>query len=216
MARQAPASPTANPHTASETITRTSTPTRRGTSHNPHACRSRGGICPSLNLVPLPVRYATRRTGVAKTTIYRRWRSREELALAVVLEMTHAVVDAPWDDTSTGSELVSLLGSVVAFLGDTPMRTVMRGLASEVAADPRLGTAFRDTVVAMRRDKLARVVQDSVARGELRQGIDVDLLHDFLFGPVYYRLLVTGMPLDDALPEQIVDAVLTAIAAAAD
>jgi AcrR family transcriptional regulator len=164
----------------------------------------------------LTIERVSRRTGVAKTTIYRRWRSREELALAVVLEMTHAVVDAPGDDTSTRSELVSLLGSVVAFLGGTPMGTVMRGLASEVATDPRLGTAFRDTVVAMRRDKLARVVQDGVARGELRQGIDVDLLHDFLFGPVYYRLLVTGMPLDDALPEQIVDAVLTAIAAAAD
>jgi AcrR family transcriptional regulator len=164
----------------------------------------------------LTIERVSRRTGVAKTTIYRRWRSREDLALAVVLEMTKAVVDAPSDEADTRNALMSLLGSVVAFLGRTPMGTVMRGLASELATDPRLGSAFRDTVVRLRRETLTQVVEQGVARGELRPDIDVDLLHDFLFGPVYYRLLVTGMPLDEALPEQIVDAVLPAITASAD
>jgi AcrR family transcriptional regulator len=164
----------------------------------------------------LTIERVSQRTGVAKTTIYRRWRSRDDLALAVVLEMTKAVVDTPSHHADTRSKLVSLLRSVVTFLADTPMGTVMRGLASEVATDPHLGAAFRDTVVAMRRARLNQVVEVGVARGELRAGIDIDLLHDFLFGPVYYRLLVTGMPLEEALPERIVDAVLPSITATLD
>jgi AcrR family transcriptional regulator len=89
----------------------------------------------------LTIERVSQRTGVAKTTIYRRWRSRNDLALAVVLDMTKTVVDTPSHHADTRSKLVSLLRSVVTFLADTPMGTVMRGLASEVATDPRLGAA---------------------------------------------------------------------------
>src|SRR5690242_13323012 len=53
------------------------------------------------------------RTGIAKTTLYRRWRSKEDLALAVVLEMAHLAASAPaGEDVRTG--LVGYLDAVVS------------------------------------------------------------------------------------------------------
>ena len=43
--------------------------------------------------------------------------------------------------------------------------------------------------------------------------IDYELVHDLLFGPVYYRLLLSGAPLSDDLAQRIVDAVLPSLTA---
>jgi hypothetical protein len=60
---------------------------------------------------------------------------------------------------------------------------------------------------------MRRVVERAAKRGELRPGVDVDLVHELLFGPVYYRLLLSGGALDEGLAERIVDAVLPSIRA---
>ncbi len=40
---------------------------------------------------------------------------------------------------------------------------------------------------------------------DLKPGIDYELVHDMLFGPVYYRLLLSGAPLDAELAQRIVE-----------
>ncbi len=45
-------------------------------------------------------------------------------------------------------------------------------------------------------------------RGELRSDIDRELALDFLGGPLFYRLLITGGPLDEALAEGTVAVML--------
>ena len=52
-----------------------------------------------------------------------------------------------------------------------------------------------------------------VERGEIRPDADVVLTHELLFGPVYYRLLLSGGKLDSGLASRIVDAVWPSIAA---
>src|SRR2546423_7838557 len=65
------------------------------------------------------------RAGVAKTTIYRRWRSRNELALAVVLEMVAKVTAVP-DLSDTRAELVKFVNGAVEILGKSLMGRVMQ------------------------------------------------------------------------------------------
>src|SRR6266540_7124163 len=69
------------------------------------------------------------RSGVAKTTIYRRWRGKDELALAVLLDMVENVVATP-DLGDTRAELVSFVGAAVKILGSTLMGRVIQGLVS--------------------------------------------------------------------------------------
>ena len=160
----------------------------------------------------LTVEGVAARAGVAKTTIYRRWRSKDELALAVLLDMVEQIVEVP-DLGDIRAELIALLDTAVQILGTTLMGRVMQGLASDLATEPALGRSFRERVVGYRVSEVRRLLDRAAERGELRPGLDVDLVHELLFGPVYYRLLLSGGRLDDDLAEQIVDAVLPALRA---
>jgi AcrR family transcriptional regulator len=151
------------------------------------------------------------RSGVAKTTIYRRYRSKHELALAVLLAMVEEVVAVP-DLGDTRAELVAFVGGAVRVLGTTMMGRVMQGLASDLATDPVLGTAFRERVVTTRLAEIRRVLNRGIERGDLRPDLDYQLIHDLLFGPVYYRLLLSGAPLDSELAERIVTSLMPSLA----
>lgn len=160
----------------------------------------------------LTVEGVATQSGVAKTTIYRRYRSKHELALAVLLRMVQEVVAVP-DLNDTRAELVAFVNGAVKILGTTLMGRVMQGLVSDLATDLELGRAFREQIVAARLAEVRRLVDIGIARGDLKPGIDYVLVHDMLFGPVYYRLLLSGAPLDAELAQRIVDAVLPGLAA---
>ena len=152
------------------------------------------------------------RAGVAKTTVYRRWRSKDDLALAVVIDMVENVVATP-DLGDTRKELVSFVNAAVKILGSTLMGRVMQGLVSDLATDPELARAFQERVVSMRVAEVRRLIERGIERGDLRPDADIELAHELLFGPVYYRLLLSGAPLDRKLAGRIVDAVLPAFRA---
>jgi AcrR family transcriptional regulator len=158
----------------------------------------------------LTVEGVAARAGVAKTTIYRRWRSKDELALAVLLKMVEQIVEVP-DRGDIRAELIGFVDGAVKILGKTLMGRVMQGLVSDLATNPELGRSFREQIVALRVSEIRRVLERAIERGELRPDIDVDLIHEMLFGPVYYRLLLSGGELDARLAERIVDTVLPAI-----
>ena len=159
----------------------------------------------------LTIEKAAARAGVAKTTIYRRWRDKDELALAVVLDMVEQVVMLP-ELGDTRRELLAFVNAAVEVLGSTLMGRVMQGLVSDLATDPELAQAFRDRVVSVRDAEVERLVQRGIERGDLRPDADAGSAHELLIGPVYYRLLLTGQPLDRAFARRTVDAVLRAFA----
>jgi AcrR family transcriptional regulator len=153
------------------------------------------------------------RAGVAKTTIYRRWRSKDELAFAVLLELVDLLAVPDVGDTRI--ELVYLVESVIRVLSTTLMGAVMQGLASDLGSDRELQSAFREQVVDARVGELRRIVARGVARGDVRADADADLMYELLLGPVYFRLLLSGGPLEEALAKRLVDAVLPGFAPSA-
>jgi AcrR family transcriptional regulator len=150
------------------------------------------------------------RAGVAKTTIYRRWRSKDDLAFAVLLELVELLAVPDVDDTR--EELVYLVKGVVRVLASTMMGGVMQGLVPDLAADPERRQAFRERVVGARVGEMHKVVERGVRRGDLRADTDADLMYELLLGPVYFRLLLSGAPLTEELAPRLVDAVLPGFA----
>ena len=160
----------------------------------------------------LTVEAVASRSGVAKTTIYRRWRDRWELALdAVMIDMLPRFAD-PVDVGDTREELVTFLDSVMQTLSAPPQGPAMQALVSEIATTPELGAVYREQVVEPRRRQLAPVLERGIARGDLRKDTDLRLMHELLLGPLFYRLLLSGPPLDRAFSEGIVDAVMAGFA----
>jgi AcrR family transcriptional regulator len=151
-------------------------------------------------------------SGVAKTTIYRRWRDKWDLALdAVMIDMLPRL-DNPVDVGDTRKELLTFINSVVKMLATPPYGQAMQALVSQIATDPDLARVYREQVVQARHAQLVPVIERGIARGDLRRDADVRLIHELLVGPIFYRLLFSGAPLDRNLGRRIVDAILAGFA----
>jgi AcrR family transcriptional regulator len=160
----------------------------------------------------LTVEAVAARSGVAKTTIYRRWRDKWELALdAVMIDMLPGFAD-PVDVGDTRKELITFVNSVIKLFSARPYGPAMQGLASEIATEPELARVYREHVVDPRRAQLAPVIERGIARGDLRPDSDVRLIHELLVGPIFYRLFFSGGPIDRKLSTRLVDAILQAFA----
>ena len=154
----------------------------------------------------LRLEHVAARAGVAKATLYRRWPSKEALALELLLELAapHLAVE---NTGNTRAELRAAAGHVVQALTETPFGPVIRALLSQIAINPTLGDPFRATVVQARRDEVARIVARGISRGDLRPDVDVDLATEALAGPLYFRLMFGG-ELSGEVADRVVDTFL--------
>jgi AcrR family transcriptional regulator len=160
----------------------------------------------------LTVESVAARARVAKTTIYRRYRSKNDLALAVLVDMVDDVAALP-EAGDTHIEWVAFVDRTVEILKSTLMGRVMQGLVSDLAADAELARAYREHVAERRLSDVRVLVERGVARGDLRPGTDPELVTALLLGPIYYRLFLSGGPLGDTFGEQLVTSVLPGFAA---
>jgi AcrR family transcriptional regulator len=148
------------------------------------------------------------RSGVAKTTIYRRWGDKDDLALAILVDRT-ATISPPRDVGDTRKELLTFLKTAKQVIRPGG---IAQGLASDIATKPHLGEIYRERIVDVRRSELKTVIDRGIARGDFRPDIDVWVAHELLIGPLYYRLLFSGAPLSTKHDIQLVDALLRAFA----
>jgi AcrR family transcriptional regulator len=133
---------------------------------------------------------------VGKGAIYRRHASKDDLVTAAVAALVGEEIVVP-DSGSTRSDLVVLMREAVElYRGSMPTR-LMPNLVSAMAQRPELASAVRDGYLSRRRAALTEVLRRGVGRGDLRSDLDVDLALDVLGGPLFYRLLITGGPMDE-------------------
>ena len=120
----------------------------------------------------LTIEAVAARSGVAKTTIYRRWRDKWELALDAAMIDMLTTFDDPIDVGETREELITFVNSAIRTLGSKPYGPAMQGLASEVATDPELARVYQEYVVDPRRRQIEAVVERGIERGDLRPDTD--------------------------------------------
>jgi AcrR family transcriptional regulator len=152
------------------------------------------------------------RAGISKATMYRRWRSKQALVAEAVASLVSDI--AVPDTGSTRADLLGLMRGAVRVYGGSVEARVMPALVDAMARDAELARTIRDGYVAGRRDALRAVLERGVERGDLRADLDVELALDVLGGALFYRLLVTGAPIDDALAEGVVELILRGFAPA--
>jgi AcrR family transcriptional regulator len=150
------------------------------------------------------------RARVGKATIYRRYSSKDELVAAAV---TSLVSDIEIPDTgSTEDDLRQLMHNAVNVYRGSLEAGVMPGLADAMHRDPTLARTVREGFLKRRRAALATVLERGVERGDLRADLDIELALDVLGGPLFYRLLVTGGPIDQALADGVAELMIRGFA----
>lgn len=135
------------------------------------------------------------RAGVHKTTLYRRWGSRENLLLDAALESATQAVPVP-DTGALQSDLRELAAAIAENLRAPRAEAMLRAVVSEAMVEPGVAEAaqrFWETRFA----GVGQIVTRAIERGEVPAGMNTDLLLEALIGPMYLRVLVTQEPLDD-------------------
>jgi AcrR family transcriptional regulator len=150
------------------------------------------------------------RAGVGKATIYRRYRSKDELVADAVASLVSEI--AIPDTGSTRSDLLALMRQAVELYNGPLARGLMPALLEETRRNPKLASTVRDQFLAGRRSALSAVLERGVRRGDLRRGLDLELALDVLGGAIFYRLLVTGAAIDERLAQGIVELILRGFA----
>ena len=150
------------------------------------------------------------RAGVGKATIYRRYRSKDELVTDAVAALVSEIT-VP-DTGSTRADLLALMRRAVKVYRGSVEAGVMPGLVDAMSRDGELARSVREGFLAGRRAALRAVLERGIERGDLRADLDLELALDVLGGPLFYRLLVTGGPIDRQLADGVVELILRGFA----
>ncbi len=146
------------------------------------------------------------RAKASKATIYRRWPGKREL----VVHAIRCRGPQPLDPPDTGS----LRGDIIATL-----RTAHEGIGSEDVAllsgvlramreAPEIADTLRQQVLVDKRNVGAAIVRRAVERGELGPHADPAVFHEVAPALMFFRVLVTGEPIDDEFFAHVADDVL--------
>jgi AcrR family transcriptional regulator len=158
----------------------------------------------------LSLENVARRAGVHKTTLYRRWGTREELVLETMLDRAAQRVSVP-DTGSLRQDLLELARTAAANAATPEVAAMARAVAAQAPHDQRLAAANRR--FWDERLELDRViVERAIERGEVAIATDPHRVIEFVLGPIHLRLLLTGEPIDDGFLQGIVDVVVDGVA----
>ena len=157
----------------------------------------------------LTIESIANRAGVGKTTIYRRWPSKGPLVSEVISGLIHL---GPMVDTGdTRKDLAIFLKAVLTAMSQPLVGGTIPGLANDMGSDPALAEPFRQFIIAPKRQRVNAILDRAVSRGEIDEDVDRELVMDLLVGPILWRALLTGAPLNIDVTQSIVDHVVRSI-----
>ncbi|MFL6206993.1 MAG: TetR/AcrR family transcriptional regulator [Acidimicrobiales bacterium] len=149
------------------------------------------------------------RAGASKATVYRRYDSKLSLVAAA---LQHAGEQRPIHGTgSLERDLDVVLRHLVALTRDPVHGAGLRHLVADGLRNPELGDVYA-AFVRKRRATTQALLREAMERGELRADVDLDVATDAIGGPIFYRHLVTHLPIDEQLITQVKAMFLAAFA----
>lgn len=134
------------------------------------------------------------RSGVHRTTVYRRWKT----VAGLLVDLLQAGADDAWEPSDTGSlegDLIAVSREVHAALTARPSVTqaVIAASFRTPEAAEALTQFWKD-----RYERTAIVVRRAVERGEIPAGTDADQLLLTATGPLYHQLVLLRRPMSRA------------------
>ncbi len=144
------------------------------------------------------------RSGVNKTTIYRRWPTKDDLVVAAIQYISphkRAI-----NTGSLRSDLLAMLHSLIETASTPKGLAMLRALLIE-----RSQPAFMPVLQRLRSEMGANrraIFERAVARGELPQDTDIELVGEVCFACAYMRLISLDVELTQPFMEALVDLVI--------
>lgn len=144
-----------------------------------------------IGLGALSLERVSKRAGVGKAALYRRWSSKQEMAMSLLKDVGLKITSIP-DSGSLISDLRLILLSLRRTLRHPLIRRILPDLHAEMARSSALSDEIRSTLQYERRERGEVIIQRAIGRGELPKNADRDLANDALGSILYWRIVVTG------------------------
>jgi AcrR family transcriptional regulator len=139
--------------------------------------------------------------GVGKATIYRRWRTKQDLVIDTISDLNRAIAVPP-DTGSVEGDVRQLMDLVVTMVA-SPAGAAIRSLLPAMQYQPALVEAFQHGPLAVWRAAYADMWARAEARGEVRHGLDQSVTAEATSALIVQRWLLTGEPVDDAYVDEV-------------
>src|SRR5580704_2729873 len=144
--------------------------------------------------------------GVGKATVYRWWPNKAVLIADAFASSTSRKLHFP-DTGSVRTDMSQQMRQLIKIFRGRRGRIVAAILGGG-QSDKDLIAAFRERFLWPRRHEAYATLRRGIARGELRKNIDLNLLLDSLYGPIYMRFLIRHDKLTPKFVDGLCDLVL--------
>jgi AcrR family transcriptional regulator len=151
-------------------------------------------------------------SGVAKTTLYRRWPAKAALCMDLYLDISARELNMP-DTGNVAGDLQHIVNTVVHLQTRTVAGPAFLGLIAEAQLNPGSRAAFLAEFAERRREVTRAVLKRAIQRGEIRAATDIDLFIDALGGATTFRLLQGHAPLTAKFANALIKLLLHGCAA---
>ncbi|WP_371499234.1 TetR/AcrR family transcriptional regulator [Kitasatospora sp. NBC_00374] len=148
----------------------------------------------------LTMGHVATRAGVAKTTLYRRWPSKNELVVDAVASLFDDLEVA--DLGSLRADIEAVVAQFADLLARPETQAALLALFAEGSRDPLLRQRIRERIVDPQKHLVRLGRANAQARGELDPDRDedtaceeIDIIFDTIAGTVEHRMLVSGEPI---------------------
>ncbi|GAA4239935.1 TetR/AcrR family transcriptional regulator [Actinomadura meridiana] len=171
-------------------------------------------LCRERGLARTTVEEIAKRAGVGKQTIYRWWGSKA----AVVEEALNERVITTTDFPDTG-DLRADLRTQMAIIAQAFDSVEFAPYASLIAAaqdDPEVAESVRKNMIEPRVHACEERLRRGQEQGQLRTDVDVAEVVEFLYAPLYYRLLLRTRPVTLEQVDHVLDAAFRGVAPVRD
>jgi AcrR family transcriptional regulator len=144
--------------------------------------------------------------GVGKATIYRRWRTKQDLVVDTISDLNRAEAELA-DTGSLEGDLRAMMHQMVSMI-DGPTGAATLSLLSTVPHQPALARAFQDGPLAVWRQSFEVLWARAEERGEIRPGLANSVLAETTSALLVQRWLLTGRPVDVAFADEVLETVV--------
>ena len=151
----------------------------------------------------------SRRSGVAKTTIYRHWPDRSALVIDACSRMTDGQ-QAPPDTGSLEGDLRAILAGIADLLGTARWSSVLPSIVDAAEHDPGFA-GIHSRIQHGHAAPLRAALDRAAVRGEIPPAADRDAIAAALLGPLFYRRWFSREQIDAEFVEMIIRSALAGL-----